>query len=125
MLKNKFNIGQKVIIVNDSKIIEKEVKIIKKVDGVLCYGFETDDVTISFPPAWPTGRSRHGYMIGVDPYRSVELFKQEDEIFESEADFRKSAKIEFIKPSKKDLKQQLKDYKTDDAKLKSLIEKIV
>lgn len=147
MQKNKFNIGQKVIVIDGRTIVEKEVI---EIDGK---GNEVS-YTLSNTTNAPKVRSSHFIDMFSDPFfveshhRIMQrpLFKRPDyimaddidknnnkymesEIFESENDFRANVIITRPKPTQKELKEKLQEYADSLAtkgnpEVKSLLEKI-
>lgn len=142
MQKNKFNIGQKVIVVDGSEVVEREIATIDGTGEEVLYTLHPESNTYGFtaymdmflPPPPISVHSRLSERSPIMPYPDTVIkhtkkkFKQDD-IFENEQDFRENVFIKRPKPSQTDLKKKLKEVadslaSTGDKEVKELLDKI-
>ena len=147
MIKNKFNIGQRVILVSNGAVKEMTV------NGI----FPSGSKSIKYTFAESSERMRIS-SVGYDPTRSprapriertasiwereymhIPMFMdhhatilyddktyfEESEIFENEQDFRANVKIEMIAPTTTELKEKLKSFDTGDKEINEIIKAVV
>jgi hypothetical protein len=128
---NKFNIGQKVIVIDGRRVVEKIVTNISSSKDEIIYELinqDNDVVTcrardhytdwLNYYLVKPTpsmrnwGRNPNAYDTIVLDDVDTKTYK-ESEIFIDEADFRSNVKIKRPEPTKEELVEKLKKYATD------------
>jgi len=134
MIKNKFNIGQRVIGIIGGKAKEVIISSIEADGDSLKYSFEARASSIKVRAGYDPAASAVAVRLGglsdvwMDVVYDLAQYNEklsESEIFENEEDFRANVKINVIAPTTEELKGKLRGFDTGDKEINQIIKAVV